>query len=65
MTTRSKHRRTAIEWARANLFSSWGNAVLTLLSLTAIAFVWVVAVQLPPASTLPPPVGAASSAWSI
>src|SRR5260221_4036307 len=39
MAMRSKHRRTAIEWARANLFSSWGNAALTLLSLTAIAFV--------------------------
>jgi general L-amino acid transport system permease protein len=39
MAMRVKRRRTAIEWARANLLSSWGNAVLTLLSLTGIAFV--------------------------
>ena len=39
MAMRAKSRRTAIEWARANLFSSWGNAALTLLSLTGIAFV--------------------------
>jgi general L-amino acid transport system permease protein len=39
MAMRVKRRRTAIEWARANLFSSSGNAALTLLSLTGIAFV--------------------------
>jgi general L-amino acid transport system permease protein len=39
MAMRAKHRTTAIEWARANLFSSWGNAALTLLSLTGIAFI--------------------------
>ena len=36
-----RRRITRLEWARENLFSSWGNAVLTVISLAAIAFVLV------------------------
>jgi general L-amino acid transport system permease protein len=32
-------RATAIDWAKDNLFSSWGNAALTVASVAAIAFV--------------------------
>jgi general L-amino acid transport system permease protein len=32
---------TRLEWMRENLFSSWGNAVLTVLSLAVIGFVLV------------------------
>jgi general L-amino acid transport system permease protein len=36
-----RRRITRLEWARENLFSSWGNAVLTVVSLAVIAFVLV------------------------
>jgi general L-amino acid transport system permease protein len=39
MIVRAKHHRTATDWVMANLLSSWGNAVLTLVSLAAIAIV--------------------------
>jgi general L-amino acid transport system permease protein len=32
-------RATAADWAKDNLFSSWGNAALTVVSVAAIAFV--------------------------
>ena len=36
-----RRRATRWEWMRENLFSSWGNAILTVLSLAVIGFVLV------------------------